>query len=132
MRNESLCDHEFFGLITSTSALNDAESATFFLLLSYVQRYSLWNNEPTLLDLRKSNDVVRPIEESCSMSNCFNFSKCFAQNTLKVLSVIRSSHYYTEDASDACLFVLSVDTIDRDRIRSRISKRTFGMMGEII
>ncbi|KAI3413759.1 hypothetical protein GPALN_011240 [Globodera pallida] len=102
--------------------------------LSHVQRYSLWNNEPTLLDLRKSNDVVRPIEESCSMSNCFNFSKCFAQNSLKVyvyrdqfhlkqsslysklLSVIRSSHYYTEDSSDACLFVLSVDTIDRDRI----------------
>lgn len=69
----------------------------------------------------------------CTMSQCFDLSRCLAHDAFRVyvypsdnssvmsvvysniLKVIRESIYYTNDSQKACLFVLGIDTVDRDR-----------------
>uniref|UniRef100_A0A3Q0SYS7 Exostosin glycosyltransferase 1a n=1 Tax=Amphilophus citrinellus TaxID=61819 RepID=A0A3Q0SYS7_AMPCI len=69
----------------------------------------------------------------CRMESCFDFSLC-ERNGLKVyvypqqkgeklsesyqniLSSIEGSRFYTSDPGQACLFVLSLDTLDRDQL----------------
>ncbi|KAK5639015.1 hypothetical protein RI129_011507 [Pyrocoelia pectoralis] len=77
----------------------------------------------------------RPISEStneCRMETCFDFSRCHkdfrvyiyppddslvpSHSYQKLLSVLEESRYYTNDPTKACLFVLSLDTLDRDRL----------------
>lgn len=69
----------------------------------------------------------------CRMETCFNFDRCqqltgslkvyvypldkfvpISGTYEKILNRITSSHYYTNDPDEACLFVLSIDTLDRD------------------
>eukprot|EP00096_Caligus_rogercresseyi_P012910 TRINITY_DN5577_c0_g1_i1.p1 TRINITY_DN5577_c0_g1~~TRINITY_DN5577_c0_g1_i1.p1 ORF type:complete len:420 (+),score=88.72 TRINITY_DN5577_c0_g1_i1:151-1410(+) len=65
----------------------------------------------------------------CRMETSFNFSRCngdflvyvypedpssLSPAYTKILSALRSSPYITKDPSQACLFVLSFDTLDRD------------------
>ena len=68
----------------------------------------------------------------CRMETCFDFTKCDddfkvyvypidenvppSSSYLKVLNVIKESKYYTLDPSQACVFVLSLDTLDRDTL----------------
>lgn len=76
--------------------------------------------------------------KSCSMETCFDFTKCYdnflvyvyppepvnslgasppvSANYQKILTAITESRYYTSDADKACLFVLAIDTLDRDSL----------------
>ena len=64
------------------------------------------------------------------MHTCFDVSRCKTFRVYvypsieglkvsplyeKILRIIKNSRYYTRDPSDACLFVPSVDTLDRDK-----------------
>lgn len=74
----------------------------------------------------------------CRMENCFDFTKCYddflvyvyppeplnslgaappsSLNYQKIISAISESRYYTTDPEKACLFVLGIDTLDRDSL----------------
>uniref|UniRef100_A0AAY5F6F8 Exostosin glycosyltransferase 1 n=1 Tax=Electrophorus electricus TaxID=8005 RepID=A0AAY5F6F8_ELEEL len=69
----------------------------------------------------------------CRMDSCFEFSLCkrngfkvyvypqqkgekISESYQNILSTIEGSRFYTSDPSQACLFVLSLDTLDRDQL----------------
>lgn len=69
----------------------------------------------------------------CRMDSCFDFSLCvktgfkvyvypqqkgekISESYQNILSTIESSRFYTSDPSQACVFVLSLDTLDRDQL----------------
>ncbi|XP_030074182.1 exostosin-1 [Microcaecilia unicolor] len=71
--------------------------------------------------------------KKCRMESCFDFTLCkrngfkvyvypqqkgekISESYQNILSAIEGSRFYTSDPSQACLFVLSLDTLDRDQL----------------
>ncbi|CAL9690825.1 unnamed protein product [Knipowitschia caucasica] len=75
-------------------------------------------------------------DSRCRMETCFDFSRCrrrgregfrvyiypsekndrVSESYRKILTSIAESRYYTTDPREACLFVLGIDTLDRDQL----------------
>ncbi|VBB30718.1 unnamed protein product [Acanthocheilonema viteae] len=91
-----------------------------------------------------------PIKISeCTMSQCFDLSRCLTHDEFRVyvypsdnrslmsivysniLKVIRESTYYTDDPQKACLFVLSIDTVDRDKRSENYVKYVNELIGNL-
>ncbi|MBN3325628.1 EXT1 protein, partial [Atractosteus spatula] len=86
------------------------------------------------LSPRERREVRNNIYKStkCRMETCFDFSLCqsgfkvyvyplqkgekISESYQKILMVIEESRFYTTDPHQACLFVLSIDTLDRDQL----------------
>ncbi|XP_037274398.2 exostosin glycosyltransferase 1 ttv isoform X1 [Rhipicephalus microplus] len=79
-----------------------------------------------------TESTAAPDARRCRMHSCFDFSRCRGRDFKvyvypsesdappvspvyqRILRVIRQSGYATADASEACVFVPAVDTVDRD------------------
>uniref|UniRef100_A0A1L8E1L1 Putative glycosyl transferase family 64 domain protein n=1 Tax=Nyssomyia neivai TaxID=330878 RepID=A0A1L8E1L1_9DIPT len=101
----------------------------------------MYNNVDThtgILSLHSNEDTKGDRKKPCRMETCFDFSRCYSDflvyvyppeplnslgaappispNYQKIISAITESRYYTTDAEKACLFVLGIDTLDRDSL----------------
>lgn len=90
--------------------------------------------------LQSPSNIARFDFSKCKMSNCFDFSRCRTNDSLRVhivpepsqennefnltgesniihkniLKIVRNSKYYEPNPDNACVFILEYDTIDRD------------------
>lgn len=108
------------------------------ILNEYSEQWLDVNHEEDIVSspylLRLGGNFLPKNNQNCRMETCFNFSKCNSDNfkvyiypsntdgepntisTLyqKVIDVVKESHYFTDDPSQACMFILAIDTLDRD------------------
>ncbi|XP_051246233.1 exostosin-1b [Dicentrarchus labrax] len=84
---------------------------------------------------RQKRDVNTSVYKGkrCRMDSCFDFSLCqkngfkvyvypqqkgekISESYQNILATIEGSRFYTSDPGQACLFILSLDTLDRDQL----------------
>uniref|UniRef100_A0A8C6ULT2 Uncharacterized protein n=1 Tax=Neogobius melanostomus TaxID=47308 RepID=A0A8C6ULT2_9GOBI len=96
----------------------------------YTRHISLQEDSPQLQHQHTSPRERRAIRDNiyrnrrCRMETCFDFRRCaqgfkISETYQKILSSIEESRFHTADPSKACLFVPSVDTLDRDQLSSQ-------------
>ncbi|XP_059365456.1 exostosin-1b-like [Carassius carassius] len=105
-----------------------------------LQHLSPWDHSDTEdynvhISPRQKRDVNSSVYKAkrCRMQSCFDFSLCqrngfkmyvypqqkgekISESYQNILSTIEGSRFYTSDPGQACLFVLSLDTLDRDQL----------------
>ena len=101
---------------------------------SYIRDSMFSINTIASLEPSQSNAEEEPLDPSlCTMERCFDFSRCTGRpfkvyvypeddnvppssSYSKIIGAIRDSKFYTASAEEACVFVLSLDTLDRDSL----------------
>ncbi|XP_013788323.1 exostosin-1-like [Limulus polyphemus] len=95
------------------------------ILESYREKDLVYSPRLSRKERSLSTDSV-----TCYMDTCFDFSRCVGDFKVyvypiqdrispvyqNILNVIQESRFYTDDPSQACLFILSLDTLDRDHL----------------
>ncbi|KTF80670.1 hypothetical protein cypCar_00009436 [Cyprinus carpio] len=104
-----------------------------------LQHLSPWDHSDTEdynvhISPRQKRDVNSSVYKAkCAEAICFDFSLCkgtrfkvtctrsrraqkISESYQNILSTIEGSRFYTSDPGQACLFVLSLDTLDRDQL----------------
>uniref|UniRef100_A0A672PIU7 Exostosin-1b-like n=1 Tax=Sinocyclocheilus grahami TaxID=75366 RepID=A0A672PIU7_SINGR len=105
-----------------------------------LQHLSPWDHSDTEeynvhISPRQKRDVSSSVYKGkrCRMQSCFDFSLCqrngfkvyvypqqkgekISESYQNILSTVEGSRFYTSDPGQACLFVLSLDTLDRDQL----------------
>jgi glucuronyl/N-acetylglucosaminyl transferase EXT1 len=102
------------------------------LIISFIifQNHNITNYKVKLNENIKSE--TNNLLTKCSIADCFNVSKCDFNNFKiyiylepklivsniykKIIEILSNSNYRTYDPNEACLFVASVDTLDRDKL----------------
>ena len=121
----------FFSLviIVCYQCLRGHELTSLSQSTSYLSVSDLHQERPHSVAIAVSLDKTS--NNHCTMGACFDVSRCETFKVFvypetkglsghsplhrKILSAIRNSHYYTSDPTEACLFVPSYDTLDRDK-----------------
>uniref|UniRef100_A0AAQ6A2S0 Exostosin GT47 domain-containing protein n=1 Tax=Amphiprion ocellaris TaxID=80972 RepID=A0AAQ6A2S0_AMPOC len=109
-------------------------------LPGYLQPFSPWEQDRSddlneHISPRQKRDTLSGLYtgKRCRMESCFDFSLCerngfkvyvypqqkgekLSDSYQNILSSIEGSRFYTPDPGQACLFVLSLDTLDRDQL----------------
>ncbi|XP_072357134.1 exostosin-1-like isoform X1 [Scyliorhinus torazame] len=83
--------------------------------------------------MKRENRAIVYKDSRCRMETCFDLSLCetrgfrvyiypqsrgdkVSESYQKILASIQGSRYYTPDPHQACLFVMGIDTLDRDQL----------------
>ena len=113
----------------------DRSSANRVLILKYLHEKETTTSYLDLEYISQIADAVRSKNGKhlkCRMETCFDYSKCslerfkifiYAQPSLivssnyrKIINILSNSEYTTANPQKACLFISSIDTLDRDKL----------------
>ncbi len=103
---------------------------------SYLQLEEYATSEPPFQQTTR-HSLPTP-EQQCTMTSCFNINRCLHDFKVfvyppdrnekpgpmykKFLTAIRDSPYYTSNYDSACLYILNLDTLDRDSLSNEYVK----------
>ena len=98
-------------------------------LLSFMDHSDFKYGDDLHVSARLRRSVPHGVDYSkCRMETCFDFSVCkngfkvyvypvedkISHSYSKIITSIQDSRFYTKDPKEACVFVLAIDTLDRD------------------